>query len=145
MLESTIQENILKYLNSLPGCVAENVLGCASQKDRPDINCCYSGRTFRIEVKTPDHGNMPTKGQVLNLKKWAKAGAICMCVWSLEDVKAFIHSDNYGFKGWIFNQDGTITKFGHKGGNENGRTKTGNKMPKSSDGSNKRTKTQNTL
>jgi hypothetical protein len=132
-LESTIQSDILEYLNSLKGCVAENVLGCASQKDRPDVNCCYKGQTWRIEVKSPDNGYMPTKGQILNLKQWSKSGAFCIVVWSLEDVIAAIQAWQEGyleevldftyvtwksFKGWNITPTGKVIKHGHKGGNE---------------------------
>jgi hypothetical protein len=120
-LETSITNNILEYLNGLKGCVAEKVLGCASQKDRPDVNCFYQGQSYRIEVKSPEHGNMPTKGQILNLKKWAKAGAICIVVWSLDDVKNSLNPClglmEFGpnFKGWIVYTKG-ITKCGHKNG-----------------------------
>lgn len=94
-LESTIQAKILKYLNyEVKNCIAENVMGNAFQKDRPDINGCWEGRSFRIEVKSPDHGNKPTKGQLLNLKKWKKAGAIAFVAYSLEDVKKVIHNES---------------------------------------------------
>lgn len=94
-LESTITNNILKYLNyEVKDCVAEKVAGNAFQKDRPDINGCWKGRAFRIEVKSPDHGNKPTKGQLLNLKKWEKAGAISFVAYSVEDVRRKINNEN---------------------------------------------------
>lgn len=91
MLEKTIQANIIKYLKSLPECEAENVHGNAFQVGRPDINACYKGRLLRIEVKTPDHGNKPSEIQRENLRKWAKAGAICFVAYSLEEVKAVVN------------------------------------------------------
>lgn len=90
MLESTIQSNIINYLKRLPGCDAENVHGNAFQVGRPDINACYKGRLIRIEVKTPDHGNKPSEIQKENLRRWAKAGAICFVAYSLDEVKAVI-------------------------------------------------------
>lgn len=87
MLESTIQNNIIDYLKRLPQCTAENVHGNAFQVGRPDINACYKGRLLRIEVKTPDHGNTPSELQKGNLRKWAKAGAICFVAYSLDEVK----------------------------------------------------------
>jgi hypothetical protein len=86
-LEKTIQANVLKYLNSLPECEAENVHGNAYQKNRPDVNACFRGRLLRIELKTPDHGNTPTEGQKENLRKWSLSGAICFVAYSLEEVK----------------------------------------------------------
>lgn len=87
-LESQIVDRILKYLNEkVEGCIAEKVHGNALQFGRPDINGCWKGRSFRIEVKTPDHGNKPTKAQELNLKRWEKAGALCFVAYSLDDVK----------------------------------------------------------
>ena len=64
-LESSITNRILKYLNNeVENCIAEKVAGNAFQKDRPDINGCWKERCFRIEVKSPDHGNKPTKGNL---------------------------------------------------------------------------------
>ena len=86
-LESQIVDRILRYLNALEGCVAEKVHGNAFQFGRPDINGCWNSICFRIEVKTPDHGNKPSKAQELNLKKWARAGAVCFVAYSLNDVR----------------------------------------------------------
>lgn len=86
-LESQIVNRILKYLNSLDNCVAEKVHGNAFQFGRPDVNGCINGKSFRIEVKTPDHGNKPSKAQELNLALWEKAGALCFVAYSLDDVK----------------------------------------------------------
>jgi hypothetical protein len=89
-LESQITNRILKYLNGLEDCVAEKVMGNAFQFGRPDINACWKGRSVRIEVKTPDHGNKPSKAQELNLRQWSKAGALAFVAYSLEDVKEII-------------------------------------------------------
>lgn len=90
-LETQITNRILKYLNeTVTDCVAEKVMGNAFQFGRPDINGCWKGKCFRIEVKSPDHANKPTKIQMLNLAKWKKAGAITIVAYSLEDVKELI-------------------------------------------------------
>lgn len=89
-LESTLQTKVLKYLNSVPECIAENVSGNAQQKGRADINGCYRGRCFKIELKSPDHGNKATKKQLRYLKKWEKAGAICGVCYSLDEVKELL-------------------------------------------------------
>jgi hypothetical protein len=106
-LESTIVSNILKYLNyEVDSCIAEKVHGNTFQVGRPDINGCWKGQCFKIEVKTPDHGNKPTKLQELNLEKWAKNGALCFIAYSLNDVKCVINNEeNFyyeSFKGKLF-------------------------------------------
>lgn len=90
MGETSIQSAVLKYLNSLPECVAENVSGNASQSGRADINACYKGRCIKIELKDPETGYQPTKQQLLYLAKWGAAGAITAVCYSLTDVKNFM-------------------------------------------------------
>ena len=100
--ESSIQENIIDYINSLPCGRAENVSGNAKQSGRADINACIQGRVFKIEVKTEDTAygrkGANTK-QRLYLEKWAKAGAFSCVVYSLDEVKwALILC---GFASWM--------------------------------------------
>lgn len=90
-LETTITKRILDWINGLEGGVAEKVMGNAFQFGRPDINACYRGRCIRIEVKTPDHGNKPSKAQELDIKKWRKAGALAFVAYSLDDVKRMFY------------------------------------------------------
>lgn len=88
--ETTIQGNIIDYINSLPFGRAENVSGNAQQSGRADINACIDGRTFKIEVKTEDTGygrKGETTKQRLYLEKWARAGAFSCVVYSVNDVK----------------------------------------------------------
>lgn len=92
MRESIIVNNILNYLNSLPECVAEKLQGSAASSGKADINACYKGRSLRIEVKTPDHGNKASKRQIANLKRWEAAGAIAFVAYSVEDVKEKINA-----------------------------------------------------
>lgn len=92
-LESGITSSVIKYLNSLPNCVAEKVAGTSSCSGKPDINGCLDGQSFRIEMKTSDHGNTASLKQKLNLKKWAKAGAICGVCYSLKEVKELLGVD----------------------------------------------------
>ena len=90
-MERGIQSNVLKYLNSLPECMAENVRGSASQSGRADINACYKGRCLKIELKDPeDTGYDITQQQSLYLLRWAKAGAVTGTCYSVEDVKNLI-------------------------------------------------------
>lgn len=89
-LESSITKSVLTYLNSLPSCVAEKVAGSGQSSGKADINGCINGRSFRIEMKTPDHGNKASLKQELNLKRWERAGAITGVCYSLQDVKELI-------------------------------------------------------
>lgn len=90
--EEVIVSAIIKYINSLDGGVAEKVQGTSMSNGKADINACYKGRSIRIEVKTPDHGNKASEKQKLNLRRWEKAGAICLVAYDLETVKATIIS-----------------------------------------------------
>lgn len=87
MGETSIQTAVLKYLNSLPQCIAENVSGNAKQSGRSDINACYRGRCLKIELKDQETGYKPTQQQLHYLDKWNAAGAITAVCYSVEDVK----------------------------------------------------------
>lgn len=84
--ETTITHNIMKYLNEMQYTVMEKVKGEAGCSGRADINGCYHGHAVRIEVKTPDNRNKPTKKQLWNLLQWNNAGALCMVTYSLSTV-----------------------------------------------------------
>lgn len=88
--ETTVQDNIIDYINSLPYGVAENVSGNAQQSGRADINACVYGYAIKIEVKTEDteYGRKgATTKQRLYLEKWARAGAFSCVAYSVDDVK----------------------------------------------------------
>lgn len=89
-MESTFQSWTLAYLNSIPDCRAENVSGSAQQSGRPDINGCYMGRAFKLELKVPDHKNKATLKQQLNLRKWAAVGCAVGVLYSKHSVEKFI-------------------------------------------------------
>ena len=92
--ESSIQSNIIDYINSLSYGRAENVSGNSQQSGRADINACIDGMPFKIEVKTEDNSygrKGATPKQRLYLEKWARAGAISCVVYSVDDVKLMIH------------------------------------------------------
>lgn len=89
-MESDFQSRALQYLNSLPGCRAENVSGNAMQSGRPDINGCLYGRMFKIELKIPDHKNSATKKQELELRKWSVVGAAVGVLYSMDALKVFM-------------------------------------------------------
>lgn len=82
-LESTLQSRALDYLNQLPGCKAENVSGNASQSGRPDINGCFHGRMFKLELKTPDHRYKASKKQQLELRRWKNTGCVVGVIYSM--------------------------------------------------------------
>lgn len=88
--ENSIVDQILKYLNSLENCVAEKTQGTALSSGKADINGCLNGKALRIEVKTLDHGNIPSKKQYVNLMRWAAAGAICIVAYTVADVQKII-------------------------------------------------------
>ncbi len=92
-LESNFQSTALKYLNSLPGCKAENVSGNANQSGRPDINGCYRGRMFKIELKTPDNKNEATKKQSLELRRWRNAGCAVAVIYTMDFLKYMFSFD----------------------------------------------------
>lgn len=91
--ESSFQSQTLVYLNSINGCVAENVSGNSAQSGRADINGCIKGRSFRIELKVPDHGNVPSKKQLYDLLRWQKSGALVMVAYTIEDIKLVFRKD----------------------------------------------------
>lgn len=88
MRESSLQSSVLQYLNRIPYCIAENQSGNASQSGRADINGCYKGQCFRIELKVGD--NSASVKQEINLRKWKNAGAIVGVCYSLEEVKTLL-------------------------------------------------------
>lgn len=92
MAESSLQSRVLEYMNSLPGCIAENVSGNASQSGRADINACYKGRCVKIELKDPKTGYKASKQQLLYLKKWEAAGAVIGIAYSIKDVIKILKS-----------------------------------------------------
>lgn len=96
-MERSIQSSILKYLNSLPQCMAENVRGNASQSGRADINACYKGYCLKLELKDPEDDSYGiTQQQSLYLLKWAKAGAVTGLCYSVDDVKRIIRQIDEG-------------------------------------------------
>lgn len=92
-LESRIADRILQYLNGLPSCKAEKLMGNAFSRDKPDINGCWKGHMFKIEVKADPKGYKATEGQKLELILWRNAGATTFIAYSVEDVKKYITAD----------------------------------------------------
>ena len=90
MVESVLQNKVIKYLNSLPDCIVENVSGNARQSGRADLNGCYKGKCFKIELKSKDTGYQPSKKQLRYLERWERAGALTGICYSIEDVKELL-------------------------------------------------------
>lgn len=104
-MESSLQTQVLKYLNSLHGCVAENVSGNAMQSGRADINGCFRGRCFRIELKVPEHRNEASTKQKLNLRRWQNAGALTVVAYSLDFIKQLFTDDGVQLKAQCSHQE----------------------------------------
>ncbi len=90
MTEKAIVNSILRYLNSLPRCMAEKTWGGGyGNAGKPDITGCLNGRRFELEVKKP--GGKLTKLQEVTLHKWLKAGAITGVVHSVDEAKEVLN------------------------------------------------------
>lgn len=89
VLESTIQKNILNWLNDLPFCRAVIYTAHAmGNRGHPDIYGCLAGRAFFIEVKQP--GKEPTDQQAAEIRKWQKSGAIAGSATSVEEARLLL-------------------------------------------------------
>ena len=87
--ESAIVRAILKYLNSLPGCLARKRWGGGmGVAGEPDIDACICGRSLQLEVKRP--GEKPTPLQLKRIEQWREAGALVGVVTSVREVKALL-------------------------------------------------------
>lgn len=94
-LESGFQSSVLKYLNGLPGCVAENVSGNANQSGRADITGCYKGRMFKLELKQPDNKYKASLKQNLDLRRWHRSGCVIGVIYSKKALKALFEETDW--------------------------------------------------
>ena len=85
--ETGFQSRVLEYLNSISGCRAENLSGDATQSGRPDINGCYKGRMFKLELKQPDNKYEASTKQSLELRRWKNAGCVVGVIYSMTALK----------------------------------------------------------
>lgn len=99
-LENNFQSSVLSYLNKLPDCRAENVSGNASQSGRPDINGCFQGRMFKLELKTSDHRYKASKKQQLELRRWKNAGCVVGVIYSMKMVYRLFSLDWEQYPGY---------------------------------------------
>lgn len=91
--ESNFQNTVLEYLNSIPGCMAENVSGDSSQSGRPDIVGCYKGRAFKLELKQPDNKYRASLKQNIELRRWRNAGCVVGVIYSMKALKWLFEVD----------------------------------------------------
>lgn len=114
-LESAVVKSVVSYLKGLPHCTVEKLKGSATSSGKADLNGCYCGRSFRLEMKTPDHRNTASQKQKINLRRWYNAGAIVGAIYSkqfIENVFSrvgewYLHGGQYeqdevnGCRSWI--------------------------------------------
>lgn len=90
--ESTIVENIVRYLRSLPNAHARKIHGSVyGTTGEPDIDACMEGRTLKIEVKRPGYEDQLKPIQRVALQRWRDAGAIVGVATSVDDVRELIY------------------------------------------------------
>lgn len=94
-LETNFQSTVLKYLNGLPDCKAENVSGNANQSGRPDINGCYKGRAFKLELKSSTTGYTTSRKQKLELRRWANAGCVVGVIYSMTTLRFLFEKSDW--------------------------------------------------
>lgn len=111
--EIGFQERVIKYLNELPGCKAENVSGDATQSGRPDINGCFRGRMFKFELKQPDNKYKASTKQFLELRRWKNAGCVVGVFYSMELLKDLFKWDWNGpaLRGSLQEANGCVSWF----------------------------------
>ena len=84
LLESKYQKKILDFLKKIDGCYSVKTI-LSNKKGVPDILCCYWGKFYAFEVKTPDGKLLPhqkLQGELIRI-----AGGQWYVVTSVDDVK----------------------------------------------------------
>jgi len=90
--EKAAVQQILRYLNSIPRCLARKRWGGGmGVAGDPDITGCINGRHFELEVKRL--GQAPTPLQEKRLHEWKQAGAVTAVVRSVEDVRTVLETE----------------------------------------------------
>lgn len=94
MLESVRSDKIVRFLNSIPQCMAtKRHQSGYGKKGDPDISGCLRGRHFEFEVKQPK--KQPTLAQTIRMEKWQNCGAIVARVECVDDVLDAFKSHDY--------------------------------------------------
>lgn len=86
--ETTLQENIQKYIKSIGGYVNKNHGSMISEPGIADLTICYKGLYIAIEVKVND--NIPSRAQGIHCRQVLKAGGLSLVAWNLDSVKQLI-------------------------------------------------------
>lgn len=101
--ESAVVKSVVSYLGGLPHCTVEKLQGSAFSSGKADLNGCYCGRSFRFEMKTPEHRNTSSTKQDINLRRWYNAGAIVGVIYSKKVlVQLFSKVDEWFYKGGVY-------------------------------------------
>lgn len=82
--ESTIQKEVIDYLNSIGAKVFPITVTAGMQRGTPDIIACWQGRFIGIEIKRPKLN--PTKIQEAQLEMIEHAGGITAVIRDYEDI-----------------------------------------------------------
>lgn len=85
MKEKTIVNNIVQFLERIPGCHVIKTCGSGLPAGTPDLIGSYRGHPFAFEVKRP--GENATEIQKYELREWLSSGAAVAVVRSVDDVK----------------------------------------------------------
>lgn len=93
--EKVIVKDILKFLNNLFKCKARKVHGSIYSAGEPDIDCCYNGRTVKIECKDVGKKVDEDGNQAKSLKEWSDAGALSFWTTSLFHVHEVFLENNF--------------------------------------------------
>lgn len=86
--ESTLNKNVVDWLNTIKSCVAYKRAATMSNRGKPDVSGCLAGVRIELEGKVGD--NKPTALQATWLKKWQAADAITGVYWSLEQAQQIV-------------------------------------------------------
>jgi len=86
--EGPLNTRVVKWLNSLPQCVAYKRKGGPANPGQLDVTGCLKGIRIEIEGKVGD--NKPTRLQKHYIEKWAAAGAITGWYSSFEGAKKLV-------------------------------------------------------
>lgn len=91
MLEKDIVKAIMKYLKTVPRCLAwKEHGGMYGTAGIPDIIACVDGRFYAFEVKTET--GKPTGLQEATIRKILNAGGVAVIVRSVDEVRAIIEA-----------------------------------------------------
>ena len=87
--ESTIQKEVIDYLDAIGAKVFPITVSAGMQRGTPDILACWKGKFIGIEVK--QQKKKPTKIQLAQLELIEKAGGITAVVRGYGDLHNLNH------------------------------------------------------